>query len=77
MSGERISCLGHRVIVDGVEYFNGPDGSLYRAPLSCPIHKNGYRMGARFECVAHMADAYIERLVAQSAATLTIMEGKQ
>jgi len=42
---------GHLVFTDDFEFLHGPDGALYRAPLSCPIGLNGYRQGARFECM--------------------------
>ncbi len=41
---------GHVAFGYGSEFFHGPDGVLYRAPISCPLGLDGYRQGARFEC---------------------------
>ena len=41
---------GHVAFGYGFEFFHGPDGTLYRAPLTCPKGLDGYRQGAHFEC---------------------------
>ena len=41
---------GHVAFGYDSEFFHGPDGTLYRAPLTCPKGVNGYRQGASFEC---------------------------
>jgi hypothetical protein len=40
---------GHIAYFEGMEYFHGPDGDIYRAAQSSPIDIRGYRQGARFE----------------------------
>ena len=48
--------LGFVTQSHGFEFFHGPDGTLYRAPMSCPIGLDGYRQGARFECMPRSDD---------------------
>lgn len=45
---------GHVATIGQWEYFTGPDGNLYRAGTYYPIGMDGYRQGARFECMGHM-----------------------
>lgn len=42
---------GHVCYVLDFEFLRGPDGTLYRAPKANPLDTQGYRMGARFECM--------------------------
>lgn len=47
---QHTSSKDHVAFGFGFEFFHGPDGVLYQAPLSCPMGLDGYRQGARFEC---------------------------
>lgn len=42
---------GHVTTAHGREFFHGPDGTLYAAPEGNPLDLDGYRQGARFECM--------------------------
>jgi len=44
--------LGHVRFHEEWEFFWDLNGDLYRAPRRNPLELNGYRQGARFECVA-------------------------
>ena len=45
-----VASVGHVAFGAGREFYRGPDGTLYAAPLDCPLMVNGYRNGGRFEC---------------------------
>ena len=51
-------------VIAGLEYFMLND-QLYRARVSNPLDGNGYRMGARWQAPAHLADYFFK--MAQSA----------
>jgi len=51
-------------VIAGLEYFLFND-ELYRARVSNPLDVNGYRMGARWQAPAHLADYFFK--MAQSA----------
>ncbi len=51
---------GHVENIGEYEYFKGPQGDLYRAPLANPIGYDGWRQGGRLEATAVTADRAIE-----------------
>ena len=51
---------GHREFIGPWDYFTTDDGQLYRGPSSAPLDCiTGYRMGARWEAPAHLADQFL------------------
>lgn len=46
-------------VIAGLEYFLFND-ELYRARVSNPLDANGYRMGARWQAPAHLADDFFQ-----------------
>jgi hypothetical protein len=53
---------GHKMFLGKFEYFQGPDGDLYRAPLDNYIGTNGYRVGGRFECKQSQINRHVKHL---------------
>ena len=49
---------------NGFEYIVGPDDCLYRAPQHLPIDLQGFRQGARFECMPR-ANGFLTYLTEQ------------
>lgn len=54
---------GHVMFLNNYEYFKAPDGTLYRAKTSNYISIDGYRVGARFECVASSVIRHVKYLL--------------
>lgn len=46
-------------VIAGLEYFLF-SGELYRARMANPLDVNGYRMGARWQAPAHLADEFFK-----------------
>ena len=59
-NASRTESFGHIEDIGRWEFFQREDGTVYRAPLDCPMDVWGYRMGARFECYAHMTGQMLE-----------------
>jgi hypothetical protein len=53
---------GHITVLNNLEYFIGPDGSLYRASIHNFVGLDGYRAGARWQCPGHMVNDYLTML---------------
>ena len=70
MSDPTTPSKGHVAFGYGSEFIHGPDGTLYRAPQTCPIGLDGYRQDARFEC-APRADAHAHYLSVAYPAAIT------
>lgn len=62
MTSEPQKSKGHVTFLGRFEYFKISNDDLYRAPKDKPVDINGYRMGARFESAAWLADRWLATL---------------